>query len=155
MENSLLSFEPFNTGASTHSPDSQRALAVDFDASLGLFHVFAQVWDTGAFDLCGELVYQCCYSGIGYAILGERESQETTRNLTGSVYEYTPAHRTLDVFMPPSARPMKAREEVFDHAQCAEGVAAIWVGYSHWVCSERGGLVSGGRVCGRRDLHDL
>jgi hypothetical protein len=130
----FLSFEPFNTGATSHSPDGEGAFAFDFDASLCLLHVSTQVWDTGAFDLRGELIYHCCHGGIGYTILGEWESQETTGDLTGCVDEYAPAHRTLDVFMPPPARPMKPREEVFDHAQCAEGVAAIWVGHSHGMC---------------------
>lgn len=151
-----MSFEPFNTGATSHSPDGEGTFAFDSDATLCLPHVSTQVWDAGAFDLRGELVYHRCHGGIGYTILGEWESQETTGNLTGGVDKYASAHRTLDVFMPPSTRPMRPREEVFDHAQCAEGVAAIWVGYSHGVCSNKGGFVSrDGYVSQVRDLHDL
>ena len=46
------------------------------------------------------------------------------------------------MFVPPSTRPMKSRKEVFDHAQCTEGVAAVWVGYGHGMCAERDGLNS-------------
>lgn len=47
------------------------------------------------------------------------------------------------MFMPPSARPMKPRKEVFDQAECTEGVPAIWVGYGYGVCAERSELMSG------------
>ena len=46
------------------------------------------------------------------------------------------------MFMPPSACPVKPREKVFDHAQGAEGVAAIRMGDSHGMCAEREGLMS-------------
>ena len=131
MENALLSFDPFNMGASPHSPHSQGAFAVDFDASLALLHDFAVSWDTGAFNLCGELVYHRRNSGVGDPVLGERERQETTRNLIWGVDKHTPAHRTFDVFVPPPACPMKSGEEMLDHAKCAEGMTAVWVGDSN------------------------
>jgi len=59
--------------------------------------------------------------------------------LIGGVYEYAPAHGAFDMFVPPSTRPVKSRKEVFDHAQRTEGVATVWVGYGHGVCTERGG----------------
>ena len=49
--------------------------------------------------------------------------------------------------MPPSARPMKSRKEVFDHAECTEGVAAVRVRYGHGMCAERDELISEG-TCG-------
>ena len=95
----------------------------------------ARAWNTGAFDLCGELVNHCRHGGIGHSILGERESQETTRNLIRGVYEYAPAHRTFNMFVPPSTRPMKPREDMFDHAQCTKGVATVRVRYGHGMCA--------------------
>jgi len=55
----LQSFEPFNARAPPRSPHSQWAFTFDFDASLGLPYTFTRVWDTGAFDLRGELFYHC------------------------------------------------------------------------------------------------
>jgi len=129
-------FEPLNTGTSSCSPHSQRTFTVDFDASLGFSHFFTRDWDISIFDLGGKLVYHCGNGGVGHPVLGERESQETTRNLIRCVYEYTPAHRTFNVFVPPSTCPMKSREEVFDHTECTEGVAAVRVGYSHGMCDD-------------------
>jgi hypothetical protein len=138
--------------APSHSPYSQWTFTVDFEASLGLFLVFAQFYEPSAFDLRGELVYHCRHSGIGHPILCEGESQGTTRELIWGVYEYAPAHWTFDVLVPPSTRPVKPRKEVFDHAQCTEGVTAVWMGYSHGVCAERDGLVSEGALGHARRL---
>jgi len=135
LENVLSSFEPLNARAPSRSPHGKRVFTICFDASLCLFHVFTRVRDPDAFYLCGQLVYHCRYSGIGHSILGERESQETAGELIGGVYEYAPAHRTFNVLVPSSTRPMKPREEVFDHTECTEGVAAVWVGYSHRMCA--------------------
>jgi len=130
----FLSFQPFNPRAPPNPPHSQQTFTFGFDASLGLLHTFARVWDAGLFDLLGELFYHCRDSGVGHPVLGERESQEATGKLIGSVYEYAPAHGTFDMFVPPSTRPMKSREEMLDHAQRTEGVAAVWVGYGYGVC---------------------
>jgi len=46
------------------------------------------------------------------------------------------------VLVPRSTHPMKAREEVFDHAECTEGVAAVRVGYGDGMCAERDELAS-------------
>jgi len=46
------------------------------------------------------------------------------------------------VFVPPSTRPVKSREEVFDHTQRTEGVAAVRVGYGHGMCAGRDRLAS-------------
>lgn len=127
-------FEPLNARAPSRSPHSERVFTVGFDASLGLFHIFTRVRDPDVFYLRGQLVYHCRYSGIGHSILGKRESQEAARVLIGGVYEYTPAHRTFNMLVPPSTCPMKSREEVFDHAECTEGVAAVRVGYCHGMC---------------------
>jgi len=132
----FLSFEPFNTRTPSRSPHSQGTFKVDLDNSLGLLNVFAWVWDADAFNLCGELIYHCRYSSVGYSILGERESQKTARDLIWGVYEYTPAHRTFNMLVPPSTCSMESREEVFDHAQRTEGVTAIRVGHSHGMCDD-------------------
>jgi len=37
------------------------------------------------------------------------------------------------VFVPPPTGPVESREEMFDHANCTEGVATVRVGYCHGV----------------------
>lgn len=146
-ENVLSSFEPFHTRATSHSPNDQWISIVDFHSSLGMIYVFAWIWDTHVFDLHRELVYHCRHSGVGHSILGEREGQEATGELIGGVNEYAPAHWAFDVFVPSSTRPVESGKEVLDHANCTEGVAAVWVRHCHGVCSERDRLMrkNGGR----------
>jgi len=126
--------EPLNARGPSHSPRSKGILTIEFDACLCLLHAFARSRHARAFYLRGELVYHRRHSGIGDPILGERESQKATRDLTGCVYEYTSAHWTFDVFVPPSTRPMKPGKEVFDHTERTEGMSTVWVGYCHGVC---------------------
>lgn len=131
----LSSFEPFHTRAPSGFPYKQGSFTVDFGASLGTFKGFAVVSEIQyVIDPIGELVQHRFHSCVGHSVLGEGECQRATGERVGRVYEYAPAHWTFDVFVPSSASPVKSRKEVLDHADCTEGVTAVWVGYRDWMC---------------------
>ena len=52
------------------------------------------------------------------------------------------------MLVPSSTCPVKSGKEVFDHAECTEGVAATRVGYGHGMCAERDELMSEGTCVG-------